>query len=220
MAKSKRPFVEFPLGSPPTLEMFHVPESGTVTVRFLGNAIGCFIHRNGDTNIPCAGAGECRTEVHKHKGVWKGYAPADRWRPDPYGDWVPVVLEITAMLGQKLGSKALRGQMWKLYRSPNRYGHKEGDGHQVDLLSPSDLPLYFDPRPIVMRVYNTQFISFDEVNPVPARQIVETSKGAPPPDEHVATPQATVATRAQILAALKADGYREPTDPTKGGKPS
>lgn len=212
MAKVKRPFVEFPLGQPPVLEMFHVPDKDCVTIMFLGNAVGTFIHRKGEVNVPCAGVGECPTDNHKHKGVWKGYAPAQRWRHDPYADWVPIVLEITAMLAQKLGDKALRGQIWEVYRSENRYGHKEGDGHQVEVISPSDCPLYFDPRPIVMRVYNTPFISFKEINPVPARQIVEANKGYVPPTAKTNETKEEVAAPAEIRSRLLAGGYRPPPD--------
>lgn len=151
-------------GSAPTpairLRITAVPETGFISVRFLANPVGIWVH-GPSLRYPCPGAARCKECSALKKCVWKGFASAEVWIEEPQGDrWQQTVLEVSERLLEHLGDGALRGTVWCLYRQASDGKKPEVSGHQVDELSPSSLNPAFDVTAVVEACYRTPAIEF------------------------------------------------------------
>jgi hypothetical protein len=170
-----------PVATPVYLEMTSVPKEGSLTVIFLGNATGVNIHWPRKLPVPCPGHIHCKSDVHRSRTVWKGYAPVEVWRPKPHADWCPTVLEITERLDELLKGREYRGEVWTLCRQPGRQGHFEVTGHLIESRSPDSIRDPFCVRGVVQRVYRTTHIDFGVESPLPPRIFLSPTTSAPPP---------------------------------------
>lgn len=158
--------------TPHRLKIWHVPEEGGITVRFLGDPDGILVH-GPNRRLPCPGLRHCKECSALKRGIWKGFAPSEVWIEDPAGcAWMPAVLEISDRLLEHLGNEPLRGSVWYCYRQMSEGKHKECAGHQVDSLSPSSLQAVFDVSAVVQRSYGTPHIEFGRKPPLKARPFV------------------------------------------------
>jgi hypothetical protein len=174
----KRP--EPPAGRPSPPELFPVPKFGEVVVRLLGEAKTMIQHPGPTRPIACPGEGDCPRSIHKSESRFKAYAPAERWRPDPYGDWLPCVLEITECLWRIMRKHELRGTYWKLWRMASAYSQREVTGELVDTTDASRLRLDVDIDTVVYRVYGTNDIHWGVEPPLDPVEPLPPSTDGPP----------------------------------------
>jgi len=171
-------------GSAPTpplrLRIWHVPDEGGVTVRFLANPLGILTH-GPKLRFPCPGMKHCRECSAGKRAVWKGFAACEVWIEESVGcAWLPAVLEVSDRLAEYLGSAPLRGLVWYCYRQLCEAKFREVAGHQVDVLSPSALQPAFDVTAVVMRAYGTHHIEWGRQPPLKPRPFIR-----PVTDEYI-----------------------------------
>jgi hypothetical protein len=165
------------------LKLLPVPEKGPITVRFLGEMKATLTHYvpgkpKGHSEV-CMGE-DCPSNLHKLPRVWKGYAPAEVWRPVE-SDWYPGVVEITEALGQQFDGRKLTGELWELQRCKGVFKHPElvGVFLAVERPAPVDCSKWVDT--VCFRLYRTTEIIWGATDPLPNRVRIETRKAPPPP---------------------------------------
>jgi len=178
--RNRGPF-QNPTGVPVYLELTSVPQEGSITVIFLANSIGVNIHWPRRTPVPCPGHVHCKTDVHRSRTVWKGYAAVEIWRPKPHADWCPTVLEITERLDELLKGRDYRGEVWSLFRQSGRQGHAEVTGHLLQTRASDSCRDPFRVEGVVQRIYRTPHIDFGAESPLPPRVFLAPSQMDPPP---------------------------------------
>jgi hypothetical protein len=180
MSRARRGPAPLP-GQASAIRIECVPKEGELFVRFLGNYVGVYTHYSKKGPIPCQGEDECPGAVHKTRKIWKGFAPAEYWRPAPYGDYFPCVFEITESLNERMDAIELRGTLWKLFRSPGIHGKPEVSGNQVERDDHDELRPAFDVKPTVQRLMGMLPIIWGVKSHIPPRLILAPSPGSPPP---------------------------------------
>lgn len=169
--RSKRP--EPPAGRPSPPELFPVPKFGQVVVRLLSEALTMNQHPGKDRPVACPGEERCPRALHAGDTRFKAYAACERWRPEPYGDWLPCVLEITEALWRIMRKHELRGTYWSLWRLKSEGAPKEVTGELVDEVNADALRKDVDIYVVVHRVYGTNDIHWgvepllDPIPPLP-----------------------------------------------------
>ena len=170
-----------PSGTPEYIELLGVPDPPhSITVQFRETPHGVLKHWMKERGVPCPGAEECPSIMHKARTDWVGYCSVDYWRPGQE-DWFPYVLECTEALYELLCACEIVGATWRLRRVNNLHGNRQCSGEEV---APS--PANWDRRPfpvlpILLRVFHVQEIALDVAPHLPARIRAEALKGAPPP---------------------------------------
>jgi hypothetical protein len=169
--RPKRP--EPPAGRPSPPELFPVPKFGQVVVRLLSEALTMNQHPGKDRPIACPGEERCPKALHAGATRFKAYAACERWRPEPIGDWLPCVLEITEALWRIMRKHELRGTYWSLWRLKSEGAPKEVTGDLVDEVDADTLRKDVDIYVVVHRVYGTNDIHWgvepllDPIPPLP-----------------------------------------------------
>jgi hypothetical protein len=130
------------------------------------------------------------------------------WFDAPYNIWVPMVLEITERLWEKLVGRNLRGEYWTLFRQVGRHGHKEVCGELVDVTSGSSLRNDVKIEATVQRVYRTKDIAWDVPLHLPARAVLAPSSDPPPPLASNQRAEQPPASAAELKAMLDASRKR------------
>jgi len=162
------------------------PEDGKANVRFLGRYFGTFTHYSKKGSTPCLGESECPSPLHKNRMIWKGFAPAEYYRREPYNDWCPCVWEVTESLDHILAGISLRGTVWEIFRVPGDCGKPEVTALLLSVVhDEKSLRPAFDVKPCVARLYGYLPMQWDVKNHVPPRLRLEPSQDAPPPGVEV-----------------------------------
>jgi len=178
--KVRRPSTDPVNGSVP-LELCPVPETGSITVCLLSAYSGILTHRVRNRPLACPGVEECPQPIHRGVTIWKGYAAAQLWRPEPHRDWIAVVLEVTERLAEVFGQKGQRGEVWELYRQPGRYSRPECAGRFVEHRDTEALRTDVRIEPVVERVYRARVIQWDCQPLFKPRPQLAPSADRPPP---------------------------------------
>lgn len=188
-----------PPGQSVDVDCVAVPKEGTLVVRWLDQLSGMLSHWGKERGIACPGEQWCPAAIHRGKTNWKGYAPAEYWRPSPYEDWCPAVVEVTERLYELLSARELRGEVWRLWRQVGRARCKEVSGELIDTVDPGQLRLPFAVEPTLYRVYRTTHILLGVAPLLPPRLNLEPSKGPPP----------TVEPNSAAATSARQEGLRE-----------
>lgn len=150
-----------------------------VIVRFLAAYYGLLTHWCSGRSLPCPGVTQCPPAIHKHRTLWKGYAPVEWW-DDVSGYWWCAVLEITEALEELLHARDLRGETWAL--SHPQAGKKAMPvvGFFAEQADPVTLRKAFDVLPVLKRFYHLAELPASTPNPVPRRTLMEPTVNDPP----------------------------------------
>lgn len=193
------------------VKLLSCPEQGQeATVRVLGPARGLVTHwKPGKPGRPlaCPGARVCPPSNHRLSSCWKAYAPAEVWRDAPYRDWTPVILEITERMWEGMQTYTLRGTVWTIFRQIGEHKRLECAAALVDVVEPAELRTDVSVEPVVTRIYRTAEIEWDVLPYLPARQLLTSSFGAPPPTAK-STPKAELTPGTPEFAAQQAENNR------------
>lgn len=191
-----------------------VPESGTLTVRFLGPILGILTHWFGGRSVACNGEGTCDPKYHKCRTTWKGYVAVEYVAATRPPTMRPAVLEVTENLYEYIGTDNPRGQVWQLLRAKCGKGRVECRGHR--LIEYDRTPCRTDVRvePAVQRLYRSLEVAFGQVPPFGSRQVLGCS---PVPAELIPSPSATAKETAEDAARavqmLRAERAKQKQDP-------
>jgi hypothetical protein len=156
-----------------------VPACPPITVKFLGPLRGLLTHWQKGHSVPCDGAEQCPTSLHRSGTFFKAYAPCEEWIPH-LGRWRPIVLEATANLEEYLRGRTLRGEVWMLSREKEADRQSPVAAAYLESLPDGKTSLAFDIKPVLLRLYNRTDLVLDVANPTPSR-IILPEVVAPPP---------------------------------------
>ena len=169
MAKSRRGHAPAP-GAAVPIRIENCPQEGSVHIRFLGSYVGTFMHYGGPKQPPrpCVGDG-CPATIHSKRKQWRGYAPAEWYRRDPYNDWCACVFEVTESLNEILDGIELRGTIWEISRIIGDCGKREVNAVHVGVVESADLRPAWDVFPMVSRMLHFLPMQWGVPSHVPAR---------------------------------------------------
>jgi hypothetical protein len=141
---------------------------------------GIFTHFVRGRSAYCAGD-ECFPANHRTERFWKGYSAVEVY--DRVTDmWVPWVLEITEALELDFRDRWARGVTWAIERMPEATKKKMPlKAELIEVNDPATLPPCFDIIPCLLTLYHATRLQLDQKNPLPARTVLQPTKGAPPP---------------------------------------
>jgi hypothetical protein len=201
-----------PEHDPVNIQIVTVPDSGTLTVRFLGSVTGIWTHWRGKSSVACSGEKLCKAEWHRERTIWKGYAAVEWLKAASQPTWIPAVLEVTEGLMEYLQAECLRGQKWRLCRAAVGGRRSECRGTLTGECSKALLRADIDVELAVKRLYRSLWVEFGKDPPFGARQrLMPTTAG----DEgtttarvplHLDSAEEREKKRRIIAAALKGDG--------------
>lgn len=131
------------------------PDSGHLTVRFLGDVRGTVGHwpKGVKGFQPCPGP---NCVHHKTPLQWMGFAAAERQVAGPPVHWIPCLIDVTERLFRTLGAEALRGTQWRLFKKPCGRKSMECTGEQVGDVDPRLLRREPTVEQIVERMYRVR----------------------------------------------------------------
>ena len=156
-----------------------VPLAPPITVKFLGPLRGLHTHWQKGHSVPCDGAGNCPSALHRSGILFKAYAPVEEWISH-LARWRPCVLEATANLEEYLRGRVLRGEVWLLSRADVAKSTRAVVAAYLETIPEAKLSPAFDILPIIQRLFNRVDLVLDVPNPTP-RHVVLADVAAPPP---------------------------------------
>lgn len=188
-----------------TLRILRIVPKQRVVIRTISPHYGgLFTHWFKGRSHYCPGREEC--QLHRNDVIWKGYAAVETW-DQTQALWFPWVLEITEGLELDFRGRWDRGQVWDVCRVDDTRKRDTTPirGKLLEERNPDDFPPPYDLRPLLMHVYHVRDIRLDQLNPLPPRQLVKPSAGAPPakpaeqrPDDRPMTPEELRAMRDRL----------------------
>lgn len=189
------------------LSIFRVAAGRTEYLRTLTHDYdGLLVHWCKGRAELCPGAAQCPIAIHR-RVTWRGYAAAEVWQPRG-GSWLPVCWEITERCEQDIRGVFKRGQVWRLHRAPEPDKRRQPvSASLVETLNERSLPNPFSIQSPLVAVYRVNPVVLGISNPLPGRQPIEATAGAPPKDLLPPTEQIDRRTIREIEAAAKAQGW-------------
>lgn len=162
------------------VRVLSVPKPGILlAVRFLGGIHGTVTHWHNDASYACRGT-DCPKTIHAKKSVWKGYAAVMQWSDTATDAWIPYVLEVTDRMHETLSDFYLRGQSWIFKRVEGPDKRQEINCLFDSEIEADTLPLEFNVRAVVQRLYGVLDLQWDVPPILPAQVKVEGMVGPGP----------------------------------------
>lgn len=187
MASESRPS-RTPSKQPRPVEVFSVEGGVPQFFRFLNDLVGLNTHWTGKRTEPCEGEGTCPSGRHKHRIIYKAYAPAERWVPAEK-HWLPGVIEATEHLEEILRGRRLRGEVWLLSRGGNGGKREPVEGLYCETFAEEKLRPAFDIKPVLLRFYHVRDLLLGVSNPLPAKLLLDPSESNAPTLPFTVEPQ-------------------------------
>jgi hypothetical protein len=154
----------------------------SATVLFLGCYRGVWTHYAGGQTILCPGPDRCTLPGHgRLKRFWKGYAAGEIWR-EKEDLWLPVIVEITSTLEERLRGRTLRGEVWTLTRKHGKKATTPLLGEFLTTIGPPILSPAFDLEAPLKRFFGVETLGPDVENPAIPQLCLPPVRRPGPPD--------------------------------------